>query len=216
MTVFKNRAQWKDRLRQKWSGSLRPEGTIALPAPTAQHYQENEDGRFRREHGFAPATRPAEWSADITEHNTAVQQEYAAEVERLKAAYSVGEYHPRFFCDVWDAGISEYVATPNWDLEMTLRPGGRVNVTKDPGVPMQPTLTEADVQQAREIGMLGREVNALETDPIRRYVGTRQEILRACGGDERIADEVEAKARELMNDANLPERMARAVEEDRR
>ena len=196
--LIKNRwwslAQWKERLRQKWSGSVQP----TIPAPTAQHYQMTAAERWRRDHGYSQATTPAPWTEDIQKHNQTVAAEYHAEIVRRKKAFELGEYLPRFFMDSdVNPGVYDEV---NWDLEMSLLPGRRVDVTKAVGVPMQPPLSEAEYEQGREIGNLARAVAATETDPITRYVGTREEVLRACNGDEARADSVFAKARELFGE----------------
>jgi hypothetical protein len=191
---------WWQRFVRRFRGSLQPEGTLA--APTGQHYQENAEARFYREHGYARATAPLPWGEDITAHNGEVEREYREEVARRQAAYEIGAYVPRYFCESLDTpGVFDRV---NWDLEMSLLPGRRVNLTDSPGVPMQPVLTSAEHRQAREVGHLGRVVSGLERQrTIRDEIGSREDILAFVGGNADIADQVEDKARELFGVEDL-------------
>jgi hypothetical protein len=189
---------WLERLKLRWALRGSQPHAFDLTAGTEQHRQQTAAERFHQEHGYSQATAPAEWTEDIAKHNQEVRDEYRAEVQRRQDAYLAGEYLPRFFFPRTDPVSLRQVTTDvNWDLEMTLLPGRRVDVTKETGVPIQPPLSEADYETASQIGRLGREVTAAETDPVRKYLGSREDVLAACGGDAGETDKVEAKARAL-------------------
>lgn len=198
--------RWLERLKLRWALRGSQPHAFDLTAGTEQHRQMTADERFHEAHGFAAATRPAPWTSDITTHNTEVRLEYDAEVIRRQQAWVDGTYTPRFFNDVPDGTMLGEV---NWDLEMTLRPGARLDLTCDSGVPMQDPVTLADLEAAREAGHLGREVDAIERgigprdveSLLRTYVGSRAEVLAACGGNEAMADQVFAKGRQLLEEA---------------
>ncbi len=222
---------WLSRFRQRFRGSLDTTGTAVLPAPTEQHAEKTVEQRFKEEHGYSQASEPERWTEDISKHNAAVQQEYSYEIESRKAAFVLGDYVPRFFermlTDDENAHYAEktvegaqvragLVAEVNWDLELTLRPGARVDVTETDGVVKQPLVS--DVAQARAHGELGREVASLEREEARAHVaalgpksvrdviGTRAMILKATNGNEALANQAEAKAREVfgVDDLDAP------------
>lgn len=179
-----------------------------LRAPTEQHAVLTDAQKFKRDHGYEMATEAAPWTEDITKHNNAVEREYQQVVAELKAAYDHGMYRPRFLLSdtIGDERMGEILtgARPtedeiNWDLEMTMHPIARANVTKSTLKPVLALLTKDDEAVARQIGHFHRLVNAEERKQSRRTVesvlGTREEILAACGGNEALADQVEAKAR---------------------
>lgn len=199
------------RLKLRWAMRGTPNHPLttgSLPG-TEQHAEETSAQKFKRERGFSEATDPLPWSEDISQHNKAVAEEYNAEIALRKLAYAEGRYQPRMFCEVWHPEMGEYVPEVNWDLEMTLMPGRRVDVTKSPGVPMQPALTVSELTEARIAGNLAREVTALEQgtkqDPKtpREFIGSRQTILANVGGDEAIADQVEESARKAFGVEDL-------------
>lgn len=230
--LMKNRywsfQQWKDRLKLRWAmrGSVAsPMTTTALP--TEQQQEKSAEQKFKEARGFSMATAPLPWSEDIAAHNKAIDVEYDEEIARRKVAFLAGEYKPRFLNlsdDVMSDDRLEAIVerhekpTPDeidWRLEMTLAPGRRVNVTTDVGVPMQPVLSDVQYHEARMAGALGREVKAMEQGTTtgmrtpRDIIGSRASIVEACRGDERMADQVEASARQMFNvedlDTPLPE-----------
>lgn len=199
-----------DRLRLRWA--LRGSSSSPL-TPTSpgreQVHQDTAEEAFRKTHGYSQATAPLPATADISKHNAEVQREYDAEVERRKLAYEAGEYKPRFYMDAWNVFYDRFVPVVNWDLEMTLRPGARVDVTKDIGVPIQPPLSLQQETEARIAGNLGREVALLEKGvdrpvrTLRELTGTREEMLKACNGNVELCDELETMLRETFKVKSL-------------
>lgn len=206
-------------------GTLHASGTMAFPAPEGQHEELTADAKWKREHGFSAATAPDEWTEDIARHNKAVNVAYRASVAHMQQDYVSGLYRPRFLLgeeqESGDGGIppARYAellagAAPrvdeiNWDLEMTLQAGARVDVTKSTGVPVLPMPTAEDLAVAESSRRLMTEVQRMEAGDgprggsVRSLIGTRKEILAFCGGDEAQADAVEEHARKLFDVADL-------------
>lgn len=225
MTLF-------DRLRiflERFRGSIQPTGTMS--APTAQHEQKTVEQKFREEHGYSMAGEADAWSEDISQHNAEVQAEYDAEVERRKAAMLAGTYQPRYATSDYMhrmelRGDERPPLTPDdidWHLEMATRPGARADVTTEPGVQMQPDANATTYAQAEEVRHMRQTVASLENQNasrkladeakdviggmvptnIRLLIGTRAKILAAVGGNERLADQVEDKARDTFGTDDL-------------
>lgn len=93
----------------------------------------------------------------------------------------------------------------DWDLELSVSPGRRTNVTTDPGVPHQPMLTQQEYDEVKALSAMLATVRAaeIEAKTPRAIIGSRQTILDACGGDEQVADQVEASARKHFGVADL-------------
>ncbi len=220
-----------ERLKLRWAlrgSTTSPMSTGALPG-TEQRAEETSAQKFKREHGYSEATTPMPWGEDISKHNAEVDKEYREEVKRRRFAYLCGEYRPQFIdtSDMTPERIEDlrHGAIPgvdeiNWHLEMTARPGARVDVTEDVGVPVQPVLSDIEHFEARMAGSLGREVAAIERGKApgfktaRDFIGSRASILAAVGGNDAMADQVEANARQMFGvedlDAPLPETQTNA------
>lgn len=198
-----------NRLRLKWrlrGIATTPINTMAIPI--GQHEQLTADQKWAQEHGFSAATTPDVATPEIAAHNLFIDREYDAEIERRKALMAEGAYTPRFFLvDYQDDGSCVVSKDVNWHLELTLDPGRRANVTRDTGRPVILTLSPDEQRQQREIDRLKGKVQAVESakdmEPaellahpalVRALVGDRATVLAACGGNEAMADQVEAKA----------------------
>ncbi len=217
--VLRTQPSWWERawfrLSMKWWAFIqrwkyRPHGTAGAQTPPMVEEQRVKE--------YSAAVTPAPWTEDITKHNANVSKDYAEEVERRKAAMLAGEYHPRFYLDFDGAptngplapGILRDPEAVSWALEMSMRPGARVDVTNDYEKRFR-LLTPLEIADIKYETMARKAVDsAANLIPIvpRAIVGSREDILKACGGDEALADQVEQKAREFLGvrdlDAPLP------------
>lgn len=123
------------------------------------------------------------------------------------AAYQLLHQFHRLRFDAIVAGAPIDVETEvNWDMEMTIDPGARANVTKDDSV-KQAALTEVEESQYREIGKLHRAIALEEIEQgiarqdLTGIIGSDEEILAQCGGNEQLAAQVKAKGLELLKEA---------------
>lgn len=147
-----------------------------LSWPVGQHQQQTEAEKWKAEHGFSPAGETAPWDDDLRAHNAKVNEAYRVELERRQFEYRIlGTYTPRYGRIVpsrmgppimvgdrevdWGllGGVSFEVS---WEMEMSLRPGARADVTGLGKV--QPDLPADGFEQQRRIGNLHRMVNAAE------------------------------------------------------
>lgn len=191
---------------------LTPVGTVGIPV--GQHEELTEASKYRREHGFSMATSPLEASPEIAAHNAAISREYEAEIDRRKALHAAGEYTPRYYVPVISEGpegtvIYEITTEVDWDLEMTMLPGRRTDVTKDT-LQALPLAKAEDVDKAREVNRLRTGIADIEGGRVhvtkqtgRDVVGSRETILEACGGNASMADQVEANALKMLGLASL-------------
>lgn len=200
------------RIRAAIGTSIAPVGTPAIPM--GQHEELTEAEKFKREHGFAAATEPDVWSPEIAAHNRAIDEEYAAEIERRKALLAAGQYTPRFYMvDFADDGTPIVSTEVNWHLELSMEPGRRTNLTNEPGQVL-PLVSAADISAAIEADSLERKVVALEAAKalspaeladspalLRSLVSDRAAILAACRGSEAMADQLEAAFFRMLDEA---------------
>lgn len=215
-----------------------------------------------------------EATEDIALHNKALEDEYAAEIEARKVGMRAGLYRPRFCLsqrrndatgelERWD--FEKHHNDPewvNWDLEMSMEPGRRLDVTKGSGLPSEappPVPSQEQIAREKEARLLRiaieRNENAAEmgdllidhgvlksafiheqevsrralgmmTDrtiqlmreekkhkpapTVAQLVGSRQQILDACGGNEAEAEKVIAKACATFGVTSLDEPITKA------
>jgi hypothetical protein len=204
--------EWLQQLRLRWRfrQTLPAEGTAALPTPTVQH----EDGARDYAHAIAPLPQTDEQQA----HNAAIEAEYQAEIDLRRGLMRRGLYKARFYNmappahDLPGGGTTgDWLNDPdrvNWDLELTLDAGRRLNLTTDPGTVPQPLVTREEVAErqatTRVIERLDRvEAGRLAAVTARDLIGTRAQILAACYGNAAMADLVEAKARDVLGVEDL-------------
>jgi hypothetical protein len=97
----------------------------------------------------------------------------------------------------------------NWHMELTLEPGRRVDVTKGTGQPFLQPVTPEALAQANEIRTLKAKVTEREAlgreMTARDLIGSRESVLAACGGNEALADQVEANAMRTFGVTSLDE-----------
>lgn len=170
-------------LRYRW---LSRRSTTDLFTPAGQHQQQTEAEKWKAEHGFSPGGETAPWDDDMRAHNAKVTAEYQAELDKRQFEYRIlGTYTPRYgrmvptrmgpillvaarvstpsgWLDDWHelSQMGDTIFEVSWDLEMTLRPGARVDVTGLGKV--QPTVSDEVFHQQRQIGDLTRRIHAEE------------------------------------------------------
>ena len=215
-----------DRLRLRWA----TRGSVAAPIsttaiPTEQREQLTADQKWAQEHGFSAAFPSMPDTVETAAHNKAIDDEYRDEVKLRKDAWISGEYQPRFFVvesdnycrlkpsDIESLRLSASVDSVNWDLEMSMLPGRRTDVTHERAKQLE-TVTPDHVAGQMAIDAAGRsltdaELGRRETPrTVRDLVGSRATILRLVGGDAEKADAIERKALELLGaesmDAPIP------------
>lgn len=97
----------------------------------------------------------------------------------------------------------------NWHLELTMEPGRRVDVTTGTGQPFLQPVTPEAIAQANEIRTLKAKVTEREAlgreMTARDLIGSRESVLAACGGNEALADQVEANAMRTFGVTSLDE-----------
>lgn len=184
-------------------------GEVTRPR-TEQRRELTDAEKWQQEHGFSAAVTPMPATADISKHNAVIDREYRDEIERRQALMRHGAYRPRFALATYDPFGALTVDQVDWDLEMTADPLRRLDLTHETAT-QQPMPDEVDLATAREIGTLAREVAALERDDVlagvRLITGSREELLKAVGGDEALADQLEAKARLFVEDVRGDSRL---------
>lgn len=97
----------------------------------------------------------------------------------------------------------------NWHMELAMEPGRRVDVTKGTGQPFLQPVTPEALAQANEIRTLKAKVTEREAlgreMTARDLIGSRESVLAACGGNEALADQVEANAMRTFGVTSLDE-----------
>ncbi len=120
----------------------------------------------------------------------------------------------RFFLayDPSDIGTALSPENVNWDLELTMEPGRRLDVTTSTGVPQNaPAPSAQEIADDLEARRLRVAIDRIEDMDVRLVlgptvadmVGNRETIIEACGGNEAEADKVIAKALEMFGAKSL-------------
>jgi hypothetical protein len=207
---------WRLRMRWAFRRSNSVVGTASLPA-NELHEDDTQEEAFRRSHGYARARVPMPQTDEQQAHNRALDEEYAAEIAHRKNLLQAGEYKARFYTTVFQPTAEELLNPDcvNWDMELTMEPGRRRDVTKETGIPLQPVITPDQVAERRAVDQMIAGLDRMQAGEqvitVRDLVGSRQHILDACHGNEAMADQVEQKARDTFGVTDLDLPLSQAV-----